>query len=60
MYKQKIGISIGNNYSLPISEVVALLKKIGFDAISPVWETEPLVSVGIRATKCAITILKTC
>lgn len=37
MWKQKIGLSISNHYSIPIGEVVALLKQIGFDAISPVW-----------------------
>ena len=38
MYKQRIGISIDNDYVIPTSEVVKMLKKIGFDAISPVWE----------------------
>ena len=38
MYNQKIGISLGNKYSVPTTEVVKLVKSIGFDAISPVWE----------------------
>ena len=38
MYKQKIGISLGNNYSLPTIDVVKMIKKIGFDAISPEWK----------------------
>lgn len=37
MWKQKIGISLGNDYSRPTTEVIALLKKIGFDAVSPEW-----------------------
>ena len=37
MWKQKIGISVGNNYSIPTKEVIALIKKIGFDAVSPEW-----------------------
>lgn len=35
MWKQKIGISVGNNYSIPTTDVIKMLKAIGFDAISP-------------------------
>lgn len=38
MWKQKIGISVDNKYTIPTTEVVKMVKKIGFDAISPVWE----------------------
>lgn len=38
MWKQKIGISVGNNYSVPTAELVKALKRIGFDAVSPEWE----------------------
>ena len=31
MWKQKIGISLGNNYTAPTSEVIRLVGKIGFD-----------------------------
>ena len=44
MYKQKIGISIGNNYNVAINEVIGMLKKIGFDAISPVWENDGILA----------------
>lgn len=37
MWKQKIGISLANNYSIPTTEVIELVSRIGFDAISPVW-----------------------
>jgi len=37
MSETKIGLSISNNYSMPISEVLTLLKKIGFAAVSPEW-----------------------
>ena len=40
MYKQKIGISIGNNYSIPTIDVIKMLKEIGFDAISPEWQED--------------------
>lgn len=38
MYKQKIGISIASDYSLPTEEVLKIVKDVGFDAISPVFE----------------------
>lgn len=38
MWRQKIGISIANNYDIPTADVLAMLKRIGFDAISPVWK----------------------
>lgn len=38
MWKQKIGISIGNNYDLPINEVIDIIAKTGFDAVSPEWK----------------------
>lgn len=40
MYKQKIGMSVGNHYPIPILDVVKMLKEIGFDAISPDWRDE--------------------
>ncbi|MDD6276432.1 MAG: sugar phosphate isomerase/epimerase [Clostridia bacterium] len=46
MWKQKIGISLDNNYSLPTTEVVRIIAAAGFDAISPVWaENEPLDNI---------------
>ncbi len=40
MWKQKIGISMGNHYGLPSVDVVKMLKQIGYDAISLEWERE--------------------
>jgi len=37
MYKQKIGISVGADYSMPMAEVIKIIKDAGFDAISPAW-----------------------
>ena len=39
MYKQKIGISIRPSDSLPIQEVLRMIKGVGFDAISPAWHS---------------------
>ncbi len=37
MWKQKIGISVGARYEKPAVEVIEMLKKIGFDAVSLEW-----------------------
>ena len=44
MYQQKIGISIANSYSLPMGEVLQTIKTVGFDAISPIWESEAMLA----------------
>lgn len=51
MWKQKIGISIYNNYKIPTTEVVKLVKQIGFDAISPEWENDEKLSAIVAAAK---------
>ena len=40
MWKQRIGISIGNHYDISLRDVMILLKEIGYDAVSPAWETD--------------------
>lgn len=37
---QKIGFSLQNSYTAPIPEVLRLLKAVGFDAVSPVWQRD--------------------
>lgn len=49
MYKQKIGISTGNDYGMPMSEVLQIIKNVGFDAISPALKSEATL-----AEVCAI------
>ena len=40
MYQQKIGISIENSYEMrPLEEVLSIIKQVGFDAVSPYWES---------------------
>ena len=58
MWKQKIGISVYNNYySIPTSEVVPMLKRIGFDAISPEWEKNvDLTPVITAAKECGMAV----
>ena len=39
MYKMgKLGFSLQEKYSIPIKEVLLLLKKAGFDGVSPPWQ----------------------
>ena len=38
MWKQKIGISLGARYDCPMDEALRLVKQVGFDAVSPVWD----------------------
>lgn len=57
MWKQKIGISIENKYSLPMGDVVSMLKRIGFDAISPVWKTNAdLSDIVNAANECGLCV----
>ena len=51
MYKQKIGISVDYNYSIPIHDVVKMLKEIGFDAISPEWIEEDELAKTVDAAR---------
>ena len=51
MWKQKIGISIGNDYNIPTVDVVKMVKRIGFDAISPVWKTNGDLFEIVQAAK---------
>ncbi len=57
MYKQKIGISINNNYPIPNRELLKMLSQIGFDSVSPKWESDidmaELVSI---AKECGMVI----
>lgn len=43
MYKQKIGISIGNDYDISMEKRLQIIKNAGFDAISPVWESKEVL-----------------
>ena len=57
MWKQKIGISIGNNYTVPAANVVKMLRTIGFDAISPEWKTgDDLFELVRSANECGMFI----
>lgn len=57
MWKQKIGISIDNDYAIPTADVVKMVKRIGFDAISPVWKRDgDLAGIVNAAKECGLAI----
>lgn len=57
MWKQKLGISVYNHYSVPTAEIVKLLKKIGFDAVSPEWEPDvDLKPIADAAKECGMAL----
>ena len=41
---QKIGLSVGYDYNMPMNEVVDLISEAGFNAISPVWVSDDRLS----------------
>lgn len=51
MWKQKIGISVGNDYSRPTTEVIGIVANAGFDAVSPEWEDNIDIDSIVNAAK---------
>ena len=57
MWKQKLGISIGNNYLIPTTKIIKILKIIGFDAVSPEWEPDAdLKGIAETAEECGMAL----
>lgn len=57
MWKQKIGISVGNAYPIPTTEVVKIVAQAGFDAISPAWKQGiDLADIVETARDCGLAI----
>ena len=57
MWKQKIGISINNDYPIPTVDVVELVSRIGFDAVTPEWEPDvDLKPIVEKAKQCGISV----
>ena len=44
MWKQKVGISVGNRYAIPSRDVIEIIASIGFEAVSLAWG--PDVNIG--------------
>ena len=57
MQRQKIGISVSYDYGISEAELVDVISKVGFDAISPVWVNDDrIVSVVEHARSLGLTI----
>ena len=57
MWKQKIGISVGNAYAIPTPEVVKMVAQTGFDAISTAWKQGiDLTEVVETARSCGLAL----
>lgn len=57
MWKQRIGISIDSGYNIPTVDVVKMLKRIGFDAISPVLcSDDELTAIVSTAREVGMTV----
>lgn len=51
MWKQKIGISLGNHYDISNEELMKMIKGIGFDGVSPEWEKDVEIERIIAAAR---------
>ena len=51
MWKQRIGISVGNNYARPTTDVIGIVANAGFDAVSPEWENNIDMDLIVKAAK---------
>ena len=58
IFKQKIGISVGYNYPMPTAEVIKMLKKIGFEAVSLEWREGPELVEAIETAREAGMIIE--
>ena len=52
---QKVGFSLQGNYSLPMPEVLRLLRDSGFSAVSPLWQRDAdLDNTANAAVRCGL------
>lgn len=51
MWKQKLGISLGNHYKIPSYKVIELMRGAGIDAISPEWDESADLAQTVKAAK---------
>lgn len=54
---QKIGFSLQSNYTMPIPDVLKLLRAVGFDAVSPLWQRDICLNdIVSTAAYCGLTL----
>lgn len=51
MWKQKIGISVGKYFTLPPEETIKQIAEAHFDAISPVWTQDSIMTDNVTAAR---------
>ena len=57
MWKQKVSVSVGNEYVMPTTDVIALVAKIGFEAISLACSHNANIAELVEtAEKCGLTV----
>jgi len=57
MWKQKVGVSVGNQYTLPSTDVIEIVSAIGFEAVSLAWSADANVSELVStARNCGLDI----
>ena len=47
----KIGFSLQSSYSAPMVEVIGLLREVGFEAVSPLWQRDVSLADTVRAAE---------
>lgn len=54
---QKIGLSLQSSYRLPMTDVLPLLRAVGFDAVSPTWQQDVCTKEIVRtAERCGLAV----
>lgn len=57
MWKQKVGVSVGNRYTLPSTDVIEIVSAIGFEAVSLAWSADANVGELVStARNCSLDI----
>lgn len=51
MWKQKLGMSVSNTYSISTADAVRMLAKTGFEAVSFNWSSRPFLGEAVQVAK---------
>ena len=49
---EKTGISVSSSYGIPVPELVRLVGRTGFDAVSPEWDENADFAETAEAARC--------
>ena len=57
MWRQKVSVSVGNGYTIPSKDVIEMVAKIGYEAVSLSWSTPEALDVLVSTARaCQLTI----